>query len=474
MTQEIVNFGENIRWRPSAFYRPKSEAELLDILSQHKGEKIRPVASKHSWSPVAATTGVTLDMSAFSSVEVNQGEDDQVFARVGAGCGLQALLDELHRGSDWTLPTLGAVKQQTIAGAVSTGTHGSGSPGLSHFVQAARIARYNPKSGEAEMVTVNGGQELRAVRCGLGCTGVLVELTLSCRPQYLVRESLHHYNDLRELLSDTWDSPLSFFVMLPYTEHFVLWRRKIVEHRQLSFFEKLKARLYRLHKFIGPDILLHVLVTMVKNLGFSAHKTFFEVLPKTLPLERPILDESEAQLTLEHHLFRHVEMEVFVPESELSTALRLLHQATSVFAGELDALTPDMRELLVADGSLDDLIVKRESYLHHYPIVCRKVLGEDTMLSMASGDDTWFSISLFSYSRDLESYEQYCYWVASVFNRIFGARVHWGKHNPLEFKALGPLYPDIEHFKGLCLEHDRQGVFRNEYVDRVLGFEELS
>jgi len=64
------------------------------------------------------------------------------FVRVGAGCTLQ-LLDKLHATTDQTLPTLGAVKKQTIAGAISTGTHGSGRQSLSHFVANVRIAAYD-------------------------------------------------------------------------------------------------------------------------------------------------------------------------------------------------------------------------------------------------------------------------------------------------------------------------------------------
>jgi len=52
---------------------------------------------------------------------------------------LQDLLDRLHAMTDRTLPTLGVIKRQTISGAVSTGTHGSGRPSLSHFVTGVRI-----------------------------------------------------------------------------------------------------------------------------------------------------------------------------------------------------------------------------------------------------------------------------------------------------------------------------------------------
>ncbi len=470
MTTEIVNFGHNIRWTPSHSYRPTTEAELLEIMGRHRGEKLRVVASKHSWSPIAATEGVTIDMGGFSSVEIYE-DDEVVHVTVGGGCVIQDLLNQLHSSSEWTLPTLGAIKRQTIAGAISTGTHGSGSQGLSHFVASARVARFHPETGDPEVVTVSDGDELLAVRCGLGCTGILVDVQIPCRPRYLVEESLHRYTTLSDLLSDAQDHSLSFFIMLPYANDFILWRRTPTEWRPLSWLQRAKAGLYRLHKFFGSDILLHCLVTGLKSLSFTAHQRFFKILPKLLVLDRPVVDESEAQLTLEHHLFRHVEMEVFVPAQHLEQAVTVVKESLLAVAGDLGATPSEFREDLSKQDLLDGLLALRGSYLHHYPIVVRRILPEDTLISMASGDQTWYSLSLFSYSRNLDSYNGYCEWLANALNVRFGARIHWGKHCPLDHHSLAPLYPDLETFKNVCQAHDPKGVFRNEYVDRVLGFE---
>lgn len=469
MSQEIANFGGNVRWTPAHFYRPNTEHELLRILEQHRSEQIRAVASLHSWSPVAATQGVTIDMGAFNSVTLAQGAE-AVTVRVGAGCTLQRLLDQLRQRSEWTLPTLGAVKLQTIAGAISTGTHGSGAPGLSHHVLEARVARYHPETGEAQVVEITDGEELRAVRCGLGCTGILVEVRLRCKKRYLVRESLKQFQDLDGVLQDNSDHPLSYFCLAPYSGHLIAWRRSEVPWRDLSFPERLKARLYRAYKYFTTDLFFHWLIGGLKHMGLGAHKQFFQALPKLLLLNKAVLDESEPQLTLEHHLFRHIETEVFVPMDRLPLALEILTQATSTFAGDDGALSEQVTEILREDGSLKSLLRQRGSYRHHYLFVFRRVLPEDTMISMASGEQIWYSLSVFSYSRKLDSYENYCLWLAGVLNRVVGARLHWGKHCPLDHTALAPRYPELERFKELCLAHDPKGAFRNQHVNQVLGF----
>ena len=188
-------------------------------------------------------------------------------------------------------------------------------------------------------------------------------------------------------------------------------------------------------------------------------------------LDHPVTDESEAQLTLEHHLFRHVEMELFVPERHLEAAVQVLSESLKAVAGDLGATASEFREELSRHGLLDGLLKLRGTYLQHYPLFFRRVLPEETLISMASGDQTWYSISVFSYSRNLDRYKGYCEWLAQAMNTMYGARLHWGKHCPLDHRSLAPLYPAMETFKTVCQAHDPQGVFRNEYVDRVLGFQ---
>lgn len=214
-----TNFGGNQTWR-SRCYQPGSEQEVLDILQRHIQGNVRPVGSKHSWSDIAACTDVSLDMARFNQMHMFE-TDGEPLVRVGAGCRLQELLDWLHATSDRTLPTLGAIKRQTISGAIATGTHGSGRQSLSHFVAGIRLAAYDPITGKPKVFEYRDGDELKAARCGLGCMGVVLSVDLRTVPKYHVAEMLVHYQRLDQVLRRYQDCPLTQFILFPYR---TMWR----------------------------------------------------------------------------------------------------------------------------------------------------------------------------------------------------------------------------------------------------------
>jgi FAD/FMN-containing dehydrogenase len=165
-------------------------------------------------------------------------------------------------------------------------------------------------------------------------------------------------------------------------------------------------------------------------------------------------------------------MELFVPESRLKEAVELLRAATTVFAGDAVAVPEDIETRLNLHKLYGELIRNTGSYVQHYPFFFRRVLPEETLISMASGaTEPYYSISVFTYlaPEQRQPYYAFCAWLARAMNRLFGARLHWGKHFPLGALELARLYPELERFRQLCREVDPNGVFRNDYTRRVLG-----
>ena len=201
---QLENFGRNLTLRPTSAYAPADEAEVLEILTRHRGQRVRAVGRVHSWGQTVLADGVLLDLRRLDAVELRS-EGDQLVATVGAGCQIKRLLSELSREGA-TLPSLGLITVQTIAGAISTGTHGSGRHSMSHYVIGVRLARYDSKSGKAVIEEVSEGEALEAARCSLGSLGIILSVRIRCREQYRVQEHFREY----PLLSDVLQAQDSF------------------------------------------------------------------------------------------------------------------------------------------------------------------------------------------------------------------------------------------------------------------------
>jgi L-gulono-1,4-lactone dehydrogenase len=441
----LTNFGGNQTCRPLR-YRPRNDEDVLAILERHSHGQVRPFGSLHSWSDVAVSSGVALDMSAFDQVRPFT-QAGETFAEVGAGLRLQEVLDRLHKGGH-TLPTLGAIKRQTISGAISTGTHGSGRQSLSHFVTAVRVAAYDA-SGRPKIITHRDGNALKAARCALGCMGAILSVEVSTVPQYMVKETVTRHATLDDVLSRYPEQPLTQFVLTPHRWAYVAWERRPVEKRARSRVERLTAWLFRAYNTVGVDVLFHFLLKASLGTSAAAVKMLLRIMPHLLIANVARVDYAEHVLTLGHHYFRHEEMELFVTESRLREAVELLRCATAVFAGDTASVSSEIEAGLRLHNLHGELIRHTGSYVHHYPYFFRRILPEGTLISMASSlAEPMYSISVFTYvpPHKRQPYYDFCSWLARAMNRLFDARLHWGKHFPLTAAEIARLYPNLATF----------------------------
>ncbi len=469
-TATTENFGGNQSWR-SVSYQPRDEDAVLKILELHREGHIRCFGARHSWSATASCYDVSVDMGRFEEAArielVDRG--GATIARVRAGCTLQELLDQL-RAKGRTLPTLGVIKKQTVAGAISTATHGSGTQTLSHFVAEVELAAYD-RHGHPAIFVHRSGAELEASRCALGCMGIILRVALRTVPQYWIREEVRICRRISDVLGLYKAHPLTQFAFIPYQWDYVAFQRRKIEGRAPPLYTKALALFFRLYMAVVVDVLVHLGVWLAIRVGPRAVKGALKLAPLLLRVIRRT-DYAEKVLTQRHYLFRHEEMELFVPESQLGLAMDVLRCATEVFAGSAVPIPDSVQTAL--DGALyEELIAARGTYTHHYPFLVRHVLPEpDSLMSMtASSDEAYFSIGVFTYypPHRREAYYAFCSWLARCLHELAGARLHWGKHFPLRAADMARVYPKLELFRALCASADPRGVFTNPYTARVLG-----
>ncbi|MBS0202213.1 MAG: FAD-binding protein [Planctomycetes bacterium] len=459
----LQNFGENVTIRPTAYYEPKDEAEVVEILNRHRGEQIRAVGRLHSWSTAPGGEGVVLSLKHLQDVTLHQ-RDGTEWATIAAGCQVKTILQKLKEQGK-TLPSLGLITEQTIAGAISTGTHGSGRNSLSHYVRAVRVARYDPASGIAMIETIESGTALQAARCSLGCLGIILSVDMQVRYTYAVEEHFREYDSVEPVLQAEAEYPLQQFYLSPWRWKFLVQHRREVSKRRSRL-----AWLYRIHWFLSVDLGLHLLILTTLRLRRSNRVIRFlfrRVIPHTVPRNLKVTDDSSKMLIMEHELFRHMEMELFVPRDQLPAALEYVQQVLIV-AG---SATSDIPDLNLDAPSVERLTALRGLYGHHYPICVRRVCVDDTLISMSSGgEQDWYAISLISYAkpRDRQGFLQAMDFLATTMKRKFGARPHWGKYCPLSAEELIELYPRFGAFREICEMRDPTGVFRNNWIRTLI------
>ena len=112
----------------------------------------------------------------------------------------------------------------------------------------------------------------------------------------------------------------------------------------------------------------------------------------------------------------------------------------------------------------------RGTYTHHYAICFRRVLPDDTLISMtANADEDWYAISFITYCEPRDDFYRTAEFLARSMHRLFGARIHWGKWFPLDRKQVEQQYPQLNRFLEIANRFDPNGVFRNDFVREKLG-----
>lgn len=480
-----TNFGGNIHLETNLLFAPNSEAEVLEILNKHKGRIIRCIGSLHSWSQVLESNDVLLDLRNLNGVH----PDDRLATsvEVGAGCQIKRLVEELERQTESTLPSLGFITEQTIAGAISTGTHGSGKHSLSHYVLGVRVARYDNKTGDAVIVDITDGDELRAARCSFGCLGVILSVTMQCRKKYSVEEQFCEYKKLSDVLASEDEFPLQQFYLVPWRWSYIAQHRRETNSRTSKM-----LWVYHWYRFLFLDIAMHLLILLFVRFFKSraaVMAVFRWIAPAFVIRNWRVSGPSSSQLIMEHELFRHIEMELFVQRSRLPKALQFLKNmllATADSQGRFDSEFQEQIADANCEGEVNSL---RGLYCHHYPICIRKVLPDNTLISMASNanakfdginhirktgvidNEAWYSITLTNYDRgpSRRHFEHMAKALSTAMMQLFSARPHWGKLNPLSNEQIISLYPAFPIFRKVCDQFDKDGVFRNGWAKDLLN-----
>jgi FAD-linked oxidoreductase len=425
------NWGRNQSCSPAAVEQPESELEVVEAVhrARRAGQTVKVVGAGHSFTGIACTDGRLLHLDRLDRVVALDAEARTV--TVEGGIPLWKLNEELAmRGL--ALANLGDIDRQSISGAIATATHGGGKRfgGLATFVQGLELV-----TADGDVLRCSPDEEPEVFACarvGLGALGVVTKVTLQCDPAFRLHsvEKPRPLDALVDDLDDIVDGNEHIdCYWFPHTDVATV---KIANRTD----EPLRPR--RVWKAWRDDILL-------ANYLFGALCALGRLLPREVPrLMRAVaggLGKTEVvdvshRVLCSTRLVRFVEMEYAIPRAELGkTLLRV-------------------RDLIEGEGLRVD-----------FPIELRVAAADDIPLSTAHGRDTGYLAVHLSAGRE---FDRYFRGVEAIMDEV-GGRPHWGKMHYQRAETLAPRYPEWERFRAVRSRLDPDGVFRNPYLDRVLG-----
>ncbi|WP_243469580.1 D-arabinono-1,4-lactone oxidase [Klenkia marina] len=426
------NWAGNQRAEGIDVRHPRTTGEIATVLHEASvaGRRVRPIGSGHSFSGIGRPEQVQLVLDRHADL-VDIAPDGLV--TVQAGIPLHRLNTALAR-EGWALTNLGDIDRQTVAGALSTGTHGTGAAfgGLPTQVRALQLV--TPDGAVLDCSADHEPEVFAAARLGLGALGVLSTVTLQAVPAFALRME-EGPMPLAEVLEDLDGFMTSAdhveFHWFPHTDTCLAKRNtRVPVSEGLAPLPRWQA--------LWEDELL-------ANGAYAALIATGRRVPALVP---PLARFASTALSprtatdLSHRVFvsarrfRFRESEYAVPRDTVPGLLRELARQT------------------VARG-----------WRLPIPTEVRYAAADDVPLSTASGRDTaYVAVHVPARSDPTDYFATFEAMAADV-----GGRPHWGKEHGLDAARLAERYPRFGEFVAVRDRLDPTGVLTNAYLDRVLG-----
>ncbi|MFE0040371.1 D-arabinono-1,4-lactone oxidase [Streptomyces sp. NPDC059015] len=428
------NWAGTVAARPLREVTPASAGELAEAVRRaaEDGLRVKTVGTGHSFTAIAATDGVLVRPDLLTGIrEIDR---TAMTVTVEAGTPLKRLNAALAR-EDLSLTNMGDIMEQTVAGATSTGTHGTGRDSASIAAQIRAIELITA-DGSVMTCSEKGTDEERelfaAARIGLGALGVISAVTLAVEPMFLLtaREEPMPFDRVTSEFDELHAENEHFeFYWFPHTGNCNTKRN----NRSSGPVAPPGA----VSGWIEDELLSNGLFQVVNSLG--------RAIPATIPAIAKVSSRALSARTytdIPYKVFtsprrvRFVEMEYALPREAAVTALR-----------ELRAM------------------VDRSPLRISFPVEVRTAPADDITLSTASGRETAY-IAVHMYKGT--PYRSYFTAVERIMT-AHGGRPHWGKIHTRDAEYLESVYPRFGEFLALRDRLDPDRVFGNDHLRRVLG-----
>jgi FAD-linked oxidoreductase len=329
------------------------------------------------------------------------------------------------------MPNLGDVTYQTLAGALSTSTHGTG---LQRTGLAAQIRSFKIISASGELLFCDPQHNSEVFNCGrvsLGALGVITEVTLNVVPAFNLRaveqpmRISHVLDNFPQLITD---NDFFEFYWVPHTK----WALTKANNVSTDVIDSPGRFATWYNKMF------------MENYAFGMLCRVGRLFPRLIPRLATILPSSGRveYVNVSHRIF---------------SSKRLVKFYEMEYSIPLDALVPALREVM---QMVDD-----RGFRISFPVEVRCTGSDDIPFSTSTGRrSAYIAVHMFKGSE----YDEYFSAVETILRKYEG-RPHWGKIHNLNANDISSLYPEYQRFIEVRNQLDPEGVFTNDYLRRVLG-----
>lgn len=427
------NWARTERVRPQRIEYPRTVEAVRRAVqaAARQGLAIKAVGAGHSFSGIAVAPGVLLDLTDLTGLVSIDRERSQV--RILAGTRLHQI-PAILAPYGLAMENLGDIDRQSISGAVSTGTHGTG---IRYGGIATQIVAATLITADGDVLTVDETENtdlLPAVALGLGALGILVDVTVQCVPAFVL-EAVERPEPLDDVLTHLQE------------------RAAAVDHFEFYWFPHTDVALTKTNTRLPADAHTAPLGAVTRwvddtLVGQGVHQlvcSVGRVVPATVPA------------------FNRLSARVWGDRTFSDASHRVFATARGVRFREMEYAVP-LENLVPAFRDIQR-VIDENGWRIEFPIEVRVAAADDLWLSTAQGRASGY-LAVHRYAT--ANPRAYFAAVEEVM-RTHGGRPHWGKMHTLQASSLRELYPRFDDFLAVRDRLDPTRRFRNAYLDRVLG-----
>ncbi|HEY0755900.1 MAG TPA: D-arabinono-1,4-lactone oxidase [Ktedonobacteraceae bacterium] len=424
------NWSSSVKSAPKVLVQPASLEELAGLIGTYARERrrVRVVGAGHSFPPLVYTDDVLMSLDKMQGIAAVDMQKNQV--TIWGGTKLHGLgNDLLSRGL--AQENLGDIDVQSIAGAISTGTHGTGTRFGTIPTQVVGLTLVTGTGEILECSEALRPEIFKAAQTSFGVLGVIAQVTLRVVPAKRL-----HYKGYRERLSSVLTNLERY---KQENAHFEFFWFPNTDWVQAKFINETEQPVTRTN-FLGTlnEIVLENWVYWVISEICRLVPPFSATASKISAAGVASIDE----IDYSHRLFATPRMVKF---QEMEYNLPAQH---------LPAVLEGVRAS-----------IKEQRINVHFPVECRFVKGDDIWLSPAyQRDSAYIAVHMYRGMPYTEYFES-----AEAIYQNYQGRPHWGKMHTLDHHTLSQLYPHWSDFLRIRQQLDPQGIFLNDYLCAMLG-----